>query len=136
VVAQPEREFLSVPHVGGCIGVLEYLGIALEEALVILGGLVGYGGGGHGGLGERGVTVCSASYLNISAIYSRPFLFVPDPMLNSPVFDLFVVGSGGGPDETNLSAYVLPFCTIFKLMCPQLSLEIAHCAVGGRYCRS
>lgn len=58
-VAQPKREFLSVSHVGGGIGVLEYLGIALEEAVVILGGLVGYGGGGHGGLGERGVTVCS-----------------------------------------------------------------------------
>ena len=23
-----------------------------------------------------------------------------------PAFDLFVVGAGGGPDETNLSAYV------------------------------
>ncbi|KAF8197394.1 cAMP phosphodiesterases class-II-domain-containing protein [Pholiota molesta] len=32
-------------------------------------------------------------------------------MLNSPVFDLFVVGSGGGPDETNLSAYLLKLHT-------------------------
>jgi hypothetical protein len=24
-----------------------------------------------------------------------------------PAFDFFVVGAGGGPDETNLSAYVL-----------------------------
>ncbi|KAF9475669.1 cyclic-AMP phosphodiesterase [Pholiota conissans] len=28
-------------------------------------------------------------------------------MIHSPVFDFFVVGSGGGPDETNLSAYLL-----------------------------
>lgn len=26
-------------------------------------------------------------------------------MLETPVFDVLVVGSGGGPDETNLSAY-------------------------------
>jgi len=37
-----------------------------------------------------------------------------------PSFDMVVVGSGGGPDETNLSAYGLFICHYYPMLFSQL----------------
>jgi hypothetical protein len=42
-------------------------------------------------------------------------LFSPSPHMPA-AFDIVVVGAGGGPDETNLSAYVVLFGTLDGLM--------------------
>jgi hypothetical protein len=50
-----------------------------------------------------------------------------------PAFDMVVVGCGGGPDETNLSAYVLvPFGTPLAQLL-QLSLQTVRFALGRWY---
>jgi len=72
------------------------------------------------------------NYVNIH-IPNRCYLFgvlnlIPIPQLcMPPAFDLFVVGSGGGPDETNLSAYVLAMF-IYCLFTPSASYLVKpHC---------
>ncbi len=52
-----------------------------------------------------------------------------------PAFDMVVVGCGGGPDETNLSAYVLVPVDIPLAQPLQLSLQTVRFALGRwHYC--
>ena len=58
-----------------------------------------------------------------------------DPM---PVFDIVVVGSGGGLDETNLSAYVVPCSTtsFFSSHATQVFGKTVQRLLGRWHCRA